>query len=38
MSCFSCCGDDDFQRGGDNGAFMTHNPSGKCWDSSVAVA
>ncbi|KAL2922291.1 Pto-interacting protein 1 [Bienertia sinuspersici] len=28
MSCFSCCGDDDFQRGGDNGAFMTHNPSG----------
>ncbi|XP_021751884.1 pto-interacting protein 1-like [Chenopodium quinoa] len=28
MSCFGCCGDDDYQRGGDNGAYMTNNPAG----------
>lgn len=28
MSCFGCCGDDDFQRTGDNGAFMTNSLAG----------
>ncbi|KAL9233056.1 hypothetical protein vseg_008097 [Gypsophila vaccaria] len=28
MSCFGCCGDDDFQRAGDNGAFMANNQAG----------